>query len=57
MIHGFDVKDAEDCMYVANAYKIDNCFDIDFQAENTSFCYDTIAFETAVNILFTFVLI
>ncbi len=55
--HGFDIKDAEDCRYISNADKIDNCQDIDFQAENASFCYQAIAFETAINVLFSFVFI
>ncbi len=57
IVHGFDVKDAENCRYISNVDKIDNCQHIDFQAEHGSFCYESIAFETCSSILFSFVFV
>lgn len=51
---GFEVERSEDCRRVTNTLDLKDTMDIDFQAFDCARCYESIGFENANNLLFSY---
>ncbi|MDD5769951.1 MAG: hypothetical protein PHE25_03205 [Candidatus Gracilibacteria bacterium] len=52
--YGFEVENSENCKYITNSLNLKNSQDIDFQAFDDSFAYESIGFENTYNLLFCY---
>ncbi|MDD3793951.1 MAG: hypothetical protein PHI37_04005 [Candidatus Gracilibacteria bacterium] len=52
--YGYEVENSENCKYVTNTLNLKNSQDIDFQAFDDSFAYESLGLEKTYNIIFTY---